>query len=130
MNYHIFKEFISLEDANTLIDWINAKQSTNTFSRAGHPGTIRQTTRFSKNVIYPKVSFTIQNLVDEKIKSLFNLSKIQRVPSFPHGMYGSYGKVGDSCQIHKDPRYVSKHITYHFNIMLTDYEGANLYIEN
>ena len=45
-------------------------------------------------------------------------------------MYGSYGTVGDSCQIHKDPRYLMNHITYHFNIMLNEYEGANLYIEN
>lgn len=130
MKYQIFKEFISLEDANTLANWIIEKQNTNIFSKAGHPGTIRQTTRFSKNITYPKVSFLIQDKVDQEIKSIFNLNKIQRVDSFPQGMYGSYGSVGDSCQIHRDPRYLMNNITYHFNIMLNEYEGANLYIEN
>ena len=128
--YKIFQNFILEKESLELSDWILKHHSTLMFAKSKHPGTIRKTTRFSKNIAYPKLSFDLQNKIDLEIKKIFNLKEILRVPDFPYGMYGSYGKAGDSCGVHTDRRWFSDHITYHFNVMLTDYENADLYIND
>ena len=110
--------------------WIVEHQLTDFFAQAMHPGTIRKTTRFSKNVVYPDIAYAVQDKIDILVKELFNLDDIIRVPSFPKGMYASIGTQNDWCQAHKDPRYLLNHFTYHFNIILSEYENADLYIED
>lgn len=128
-NHTIFKNFASEQECQELSEWIGKRQSSLMFAKSKHPGTIRKTTRFSKNISYPKVCFDLQNRIDIEIKKTFNINEITRVPDFPYGMYGSYGKIGDSCKEHTDRRWFSDHVTYHFNLMLTEYENANLFIE-
>jgi len=130
LKYFTYADFISPNECATLADWISKNHQTDFFAQAGHPGTIRKTTRFSKYVVYPDIAFVVQDKIDNLVKELFNLDDIKRVPSFPKGMYASIGTQNDWCQAHKDPRHLPNHFTYHFNIILSDYENADLYIED
>jgi len=130
LKYFTYSDFISPDECDTLAAWISKNHQTDFFAQAGHPGTIRKTTRFSKDVVYPDIAFVVQDRIDSLVKELFSLDEITRVPSFPKGMYASIGTQNDWCQVHKDPRYLPNHFTYHFNIMLSDYENADLYIED
>jgi hypothetical protein len=130
MNYSLFENFITEKECKILYDWIIEHKNTNLFTVPGHPGTIRKTTRFSKKITYPDIAYDIQKNIDNKIKDFFELDHLEHVSAFPDGMYASIGQTNDSCKIHKDPRYIVNHITYHFNIILSEYENADLYIED
>ena len=128
--YYIFKNFISNEECEILSSWILKNFETETFTSPPHPGTIRKSTRRSKIVEYPKNAFEIQERINQEILKTINLKKIRYVPTFPNGMYASYGYENDTCLTHKDPVYIPKTTTYHFNIILSDYENGKLIIEN
>ena len=130
LKYFTYTDFISTDECDILAAWIVENQQTDFFAQAGHPGTIRKTTRFSKSVVYPDIAYIVQDKIDILVKELFSLDDVTRVPSFPKGMYASIGIPNDWCQAHKDPRYLPNHFTYHFNIMLNEYEDADLYIED
>ena len=129
-NYYTYDDFISESESEALGQWILDNYQNNNFKKAGHPGTIRKTTRFSKSIEYPDQAYTIQKRIDALITELFKLDMIVRVPDFPDGMYGSYGFKGDACQIHTDPRWIKNYITYHFNIMLSTYQNGDLYVNH
>ena len=129
LKYFTYTDFVSHDECDILAAWIIKNHQTDFFVTAEHPGTIRRTTRFSEDVVYPDIVYVIQDKVDILVKELFNLDDITRVPSFPKGMHASIGTQHDWCQSHKDPRYLPDHFTYHFNIMLTEYEKVDLYIE-
>ena len=128
--YHVYKNFISEDESEIFNIWILNNYDTNTFRKTHHLGTVRKTTRGNKNILYPNIAFDIQKRIDNVIKNLFNIDELVRVPDFYHGMYGSYGTEGDAVRIHKDPRWFNNFITYHFNIMLSNYENGELYIDN
>jgi hypothetical protein len=128
-NYILFKNFVSEQECNELSEWIIKNQPTLMFAKSKHVGTVRKTTRFSKHIVYPSLCFDLQNKIDLIIKDTFGLNEVTRVPNYPHGMYASYAKIGDACGEHTDSRWLPNHITYHFNIMITSYENADLFIE-
>jgi hypothetical protein len=130
LKYFTYADFISTDECDTLASWIIENQQTDFFVQALHPGTIRKTTRFSKDVVYPDIAYAVQDKIDILVKELFKLDDITRVPVFPKGMCASIGTQDDRCQSHKDPRYLPNHFTYHFNIILSEHENADLYIEN
>ena len=130
LKYFTYADFISPDECDTLADWIIRNQQTDFFAQSIHPGTIRKTTRFSKDVVYPNIAYVVQNKIDSLVKELFNLDHIRRPPSFPEGMCVSIGTPDDWCKAHKDPKYLPNHFTYHFNIILSEHENADLYIEN
>lgn len=129
-NHKLFSNFITLEECDDLANWITQNYNANNLVDMTHPGTIRKSTRFSKDIIYPDTAFIIQSKIDKILKSMFRMKTIKKVPSFYKGMYASYGTVGDACEAHRDPVWFEDTKTYHFNIMLSDYTGARLIIEN
>jgi hypothetical protein len=133
-NYKIVKKFITKNEKNTLVDWILKNKDTEVFSDGLHTGTVRKTTRwahFNKiNLKYPDTAYYIRNRVDEFIFKNFKSDKIMRVPVFIDGMYASIASMGDCCEEHRDPLYVEDHITYHFNIMLTEHTDSKLIVNN
>lgn len=128
----IFKQFISDNECDNLSNWILSNFESPMFKQSKHAQTKRVTTRPSPwdNVIYPTAAYQIQKKIDFKIKDIFKIYDLKRVPVFPDGMYASYGFRGDICQLHTDHSWIEGHITYHFNIMLSDNEGGDLIIEN
>jgi hypothetical protein len=128
--YYIFKNFISEEECEILSSWILENFETKNFTVPPHKGTNRKSTRLSKLVEYPKIAFEIQERINQEIPNTINSKKIKYVPKFPNGMYASYGYENDVCLTHKDPIYIPKTTTYHFNVILSDYENGKLIIEN
>jgi len=129
MKYHKYTNFITAEDCDELASWIVKNQNSKYFLDAYHPGAIRKTTRFSNDVVYPKTAYRVQENIDNVVKDLFKLDTVKRVQSFPNGMYASIGTPGDCCEEHVDPRYLANHYTYHFNVILSDYENADLFVD-
>jgi hypothetical protein len=128
--YYIFKNFISNEECKILSSWILENYETKNFTSPIHFGTKRKSTRLSKLVEYPKNVFEIQERINQEIPKTINSKKLNYVPDFPNGMYASFGYENDICLTHKDPIYLPKTTTYHFNIILSDYENGKLIIEN
>ena len=128
--YSIFKNFISNEECEILSSWILENFKTMNFKDSIHPGTKRKTTRLSGWVEYPKKAFEIQERINLEIIKLINPKQLNYVPKFINGMYVSYGYKDDICLVHKDPIYIPNSTTYHFNIILSDYENGKLIIEN
>jgi hypothetical protein len=128
--YFIFKNFISEEECYILSNWILKNFQTNVFINSEHPGTRRKTTRFSNIVEYPNTAYEIRERVDQLIFKTVNVESVNRLGAYPESMYASYGYENDLCVSHKDPAYIPGTKTYHFNIILSDYENGKLVIED
>jgi hypothetical protein len=128
--YNIFKNFISNEECEILSSWILENFETTNFKDSIHPGTKRKSTRLNKSVEYPINAFEIRERINLEIIKSINPKQLNYVPKFPSGMYASYGYEDDICLTHKDPIYIPNTTTYHFNIILSDYEDGKLIIEN
>lgn len=117
----ILKNVISVKEKEELSNWILKNKDNSYFSRAGQKGTIRQTTRFTEDVEYPKVALEIKERIRKKIgiKTDFN-------PKYKDGMVASYGFEHDSCSIHTDPTWYPNHITYHCVVLLSAAETGGI----
>lgn len=114
MKIQLLKNIIFKSEANELTSWIKSNKDKDFFVWSGHPGTIRRTTRFSKNVVYPHTAFVIKDRIMSKLNINTNF-----YPDYPFGMVASYGIENDECSIHRDPVWYENHITYHCVLLLS-----------
>ena len=130
--YEIFENIISEEESQILSKWVLENNKSSVFINTTHPGTIRRTTRTNviQNIKYPKTAYDIQLRINNILKKYFNLDSLIYSPKYTDGMYFSIGFRGDYCEPHIDPIYIKNTITYHFNIILSEYENGKLIIDN
>ena len=118
-------KIIGEEKIKVLHDWITENKDSDNFRWAGHPGTIRRTTRFSESVKYPQISREIKNEIAEKLNIIS-----YKEPDYPDGMVATYGYPNDCCEMHMDPRWYQGHTTFHCIVLLSDINGGNPLIED
>ncbi len=112
---------ITPEEKDSLISWIVDNKDGNLFKWSGHAGTIRRTTRFSDNVIYPELAFTVRDRIKERLGITTNF-----YPNYPYGMVATYGHADDECSFHTDPVWYENHFTFHCILMLAKPEHGGI----
>jgi len=120
--YKLHKNFINEKEINDLSTWIDT--NVGLFSDAGMGGN-RLTTRysFSDEIVFPKTAFDIQKKIIDK----FNL-KDSTFPHYKDGMVASCAYQGDTCYLHRDPRYEEGYKTVHYNILLSSIVGGEPFV--
>jgi hypothetical protein len=114
-------DIVTPKEKEELINWILDNKEKDFFMWSGHPGTIRRTTRFSENVVYPELAFTVQNRIKERLGITTNF-----YPKYPFGMVATYGHADDECSVHTDPVWYENHFTFHCILMLSKSEEGGV----
>mgnify|MGYP003139724678 FL=1 len=119
----IIKNFIEKKNCDKLSEWIFDRQKSGLFQDANMKGK-RITTRYTaKDIVFPQAAFEIRN----KIIAHLGIKNFKLAP-FRYGMYASVAFKGDTCYLHKDPRYYRNHYTMHCNIKLNDSDGGDVLV--
>lgn len=115
------KNVVTPDEKDSLVSWITDTKDGDFFKWSGHPGTIRQTTRFSDDVVYPELAFTIRDRIKERLGITTNF-----YPNYPSGMVATYGHTDDECSVHMDPIWYENHFTYHCILLLSKPEDGGI----
>lgn len=124
MNILRFSDFISIDEAKELSNWVLDNKNKPFFEDAGMGGN-RITTRFTDHysLCYPIVSKNIR----AKIIKLLDLQDEERfgfIPPFKEGIVASCAFPGDTCFEHTDPIYYKGFNTLHCNVITQAPEGG------
>ena len=130
MNIVCFPNFISVQEAQEMSNWI-LENNQRAFFKDANMGGIRKTTRYTdgENFEYPN----IVKHVREKIVNFLSLNKSELlglIPPFKNGIVASCAFPGDICYSHVDPVWINGYHTLHCNILTQEPEDGGYLILN
>lgn len=128
MNVVRVQDFITVEEAQVLTDWVLQNRGKPYFIDANMGGT-RKTTRYSfdVNFDYPAEAIAIRKRVVELLGKT-EAEKFEVRPPFKKGIVASYAPPGDTCYKHKDPKWVAGFHTLHCNVLSQAPEGGGVVV--
>jgi hypothetical protein len=130
MNIACFPDFILVQEAQEMSNWI-LENNQRSFFKNANMGGIRKTTRYTngENFEYPNIVKHIR----EKIVNFLNLQESELsglIPPFKNGIVASCAFPGDTCYSHVDPVWVAGYHTLHCNILTQEPEnGGHLILD-